>query len=595
MPALVLGPLLRHVTTSSVSVWVETDGHALVSVTLGGRSWSAPTFMVAGRHYALVVVEGLEPGAAYPYRVHLTAPGEPGGEQVWPAADSPYPPSRILTLDPTRGVRLGFGSCRTSVPHDEQHTRSHGVDALRATAVALAADPDSRDRPDLIAFLGDQIYADEPPEAMLDYIARRRGPDSDPVGELKDYDEYAHLYGIAWSDPANRWLLSTVPSVMIFDDHDVRDDWNTSQAWHDRMNTLPWWHGRLIGALSSYWVYQHLGNLSPQDLAADAVWSAVADDLATRVDAAEADRVTEAAEVDLTAPLRDLAEGIDRSPENYRFSFAVDLPDARLVMIDSRAARVLDPGRRTMLDETEVAWLEEHLRGDVDHLLLGTSLPFLLPPGIHDLEAWNEAMCSGAWGSRVARWGEKLRQAVDLEHWAAFGHGFDQVIEATMQVARGQRGRAPATVVFLSGDVHNSYVTRLDDEHDHGARSQIVQAVCSPIRNPLPRHVRVLQGGLARGLATPMRALVRWSRKVPEASYPWSITDGPWFDNNLALLRVHQERVELSWRHGVIDEDPWHPRLEEVAVVQIDGTAPAAGPDDRHDRGAPGLSRAEQP
>ncbi|MGW1633884.1 hypothetical protein, partial [Streptomyces anthocyanicus] len=28
-----------------------------------------------------------------------------------------------------------------------------------------------------------------------------------------------------------RWLLSTVPSCMIFDDHDVIDDWNTSAAW----------------------------------------------------------------------------------------------------------------------------------------------------------------------------------------------------------------------------------------------------------------------------------------------------------------------------------------------------------------------------
>ncbi len=29
-------------------------------------------------------------------------------------------------------------------------------------------------------------------------------------------------------DPRTGWLLSTVPSCMIFDDHDIRDDWNTS-------------------------------------------------------------------------------------------------------------------------------------------------------------------------------------------------------------------------------------------------------------------------------------------------------------------------------------------------------------------------------
>lgn len=579
MPDLVLGPLLRHVTTTSVSVWVETDAHARATVTADGRSWQAPTFTVAGRHYALVVVDALAPGSVHDYTVSVGAPDGSGSAEVWPPPDSPFPPSSMRTLDPDRGVRLGFGSCRTSVPHDEQHTRSHGVDALRATAIALAHDPDSVDRPDLIAFLGDQIYADEPPEAMLEYIARRRGRDSEPVDELKDYDEYAHLYGIAWNDPANRWLLSTVPSVMIFDDHDVRDDWNTSHTWHEQMNALPWWHERLVGALSSYWVYQHVGNLSPQELSADPIWSTVADRLATHAGTGTAPEPTD--EVDLTETLRGLAERVDDSPENYRFSYSVDLPDARLVMIDSRASRELAPGRRNMLDATEIEWLEEHLRGDVDHLLLGTSLPFLLPPGIHDLEAWNEAMSEGAWGPRVARWGEKIRQAVDLEHWAAFEHGFDQVMDATMEVARGQRGRAPATITFLSGDVHNSYVTRIDDPHQYGARSQIVQAVCSPIRNPLPPHVRALQAGLARGLAAPMRALVRLTRKVPEVPYPWSISDGPWFDNNLAMLRVDGDEIELSWRHGVVVDDPRQPRLEEVAVVRV--TDP--------DRGGPEVER----
>ncbi len=38
-----------------------------------------------------------------------------------------------------------------------------------------------------------------------------------------------------------RWLLSTVPSCMIFDDHDVIDDWNTSAAWLADMRATDWW------------------------------------------------------------------------------------------------------------------------------------------------------------------------------------------------------------------------------------------------------------------------------------------------------------------------------------------------------------------
>src|SRR3712207_8202677 len=50
--------------------------------------------------------------------------------------------------------------------------------------------------------------------------------------------------------------------------------------------------------------------------------------------------------------------------------------------------------RSAMLDDHEWAWLEEQCRGDVDHLLIASSLPVLMLPGLHDLEAWNEAVRS---------------------------------------------------------------------------------------------------------------------------------------------------------------------------------------------------------
>ena len=41
--------------------------------------------------------------------------------------------------------------------------------------------------------------------------------------------------------------------------------------------------------------------------------------------------------------------------------------------------------------------------GDFDHLLLADTLPFLLVPALHHVEAWNEAVCAGAWGERAGR------------------------------------------------------------------------------------------------------------------------------------------------------------------------------------------------
>ena len=50
VPDLVLGPLLRYVGQDCAHVWVETDSPCEVEV-LGAK---APTFHVAGHHYALV-------------------------------------------------------------------------------------------------------------------------------------------------------------------------------------------------------------------------------------------------------------------------------------------------------------------------------------------------------------------------------------------------------------------------------------------------------------------------------------------------------------------------------------------------------------
>ncbi|HET7355993.1 MAG TPA: alkaline phosphatase D family protein, partial [Nocardioidaceae bacterium] len=430
---LVLGPLLRYVDATSAAVWVETRDRAQVSVHLGDSTWSAGTFAVHGHHYALVEVTGLEPGTTTPYSVQVD------GEQVWPEPDSPYPPPVIATQGREGRLRMVFGSCRVSVSQDAAGTHEHGVDALLAYALRMARG--DHERPDLVLFLGDQVYADETSQEMQDFIAARRDITEPPGTELRDFEEYAYLYELAWTDGPIRWLLSTLPTAMIFDDHDIRDDWNTSITWQQQMRAHTWWNDRIVAGLASYWVYQHLGNLSPHARAEDEVWQQVTGPQGPD-------------EPDLTEFLDKVAYRADRQPETYRWSYVRDVYGVRLVVIDSRAARILAPDRRSMLDDETKAWLEEQMCGGFRHLLVGTSLPFLLPVALHHLEAWDEAIAEGAWGPRAARFGESLRQKADLEHWAAFEDGFHDMAATALAVASGRRGEPPQTVTFLSGDVH---------------------------------------------------------------------------------------------------------------------------------------------
>lgn len=556
--SLVLGPVLRHVDGTSAAVWVQTSRAAEVTVRAAGghqdgqQVWREPTFAVHGHHYALVAVDGLRPGARTAYEVLVD------DEVCWPLPDSPFPPSVIRTPEPDGPLRLAFGSCRTSVPHDAVHHLSHGVDALRAYALAVAdGQPGPLGQvPDLLLLLGDQVYADSTSAAMREFIASRRDLDEEPGAELADYEEYAHLYGLAWSEPALRWLLSWLPSLMVFDDHDVRDDWNTSVQWREQMEATSWWHGRIVAGLGSYWVHQHLGNLSVAARSEDPLW----------VELRRRQQEDPAREADLTDAVDAFAERTDQEPLSYRWSYTHPLGRSHLVVVDSRAARRLEPGSRSMLDPAEMDWLDEQLTGGHEHLVVATSLPFLLPRGLHHLESWNEAMADGSWGRRFVGVGERLRQGLDLEHWGAFSDSFDRVTRMVDAVADGERGPAPSSVLFLSGDVHHSYVT----EVERLTGSRILQLVCSPIRNPLPRAMRAMVAGLSHG-ARPLGALLARSARVPDPRWRWHGVAGPWFDNNLAVLEIDGEDLRAVWVGGrVIGGDDDRPRMTTVADLELD-------------------------
>jgi hypothetical protein len=541
MPELLLGPLLRYADETDATVWVETDAACEVEV-LGGRS---RTFHVEGHHYALVHVAGLEPGGAYEYEVLLD------GERRWPEAGSPFPPSMICTLADGESLKLVFGSCRISAPHEPPYTlsseedeRGLGVDALYAMAMRLRDEP-VESLPRGLVLLGDQIYSHKPPLDTLDFIRSRRDTGKPPGEEAASFEEYAHLYRDSWGDPAIRWLLSTVPSAMIFDDHEVADDWNISEAWVEETRNHPWWNDQISGSHVSYWIYQHLGNLSPKELAEN--------DLFERVKTAE----------DAGPVLREYAYRAHRESAGTRWSFYRDFGGARLVMIDSRGGRVLERGQRSMVDAEEWRWIEEYAIGGFDHLLLGTSLPVLLGPGMHHLQAWNEAVCSGVWGERAAEWGEKIRRSQDLDHWSSFRDSFVRLTDLIRRVGAGEKGRPPASILVFSGDVHHGYLTESTFRDDE-VESPVYQVVCSPLRNSLPGDKSRLQrlawtkpGELAG------RALSRLAG-LSDPEIRWSLTHGSlWFENQIASLELNGRQATLVFEKAVLGGSG-EPGLEKI-------------------------------
>ena len=537
---LLLGPVLRHVGTTTALIWVQTDEPAQIEI----LDCTASTFEVQGCHFALVVVEGLAPGSTTVYTVHVN------GQLAWPEPDSTFPPSVIKTRseDEPGRIRVVFGSCRYPKTGDETIDAKLGVDALDSYALRLPTVP-VEEWPDAVILLGDQVYADElTPEARRHLAGHRRANGQRPPDEVVSFGEYERLYRHTWGDPEIRWILSTVPSAMIFDDHDIRDDWNTSAAWRAEMNQKPWWRDRIRAGLASYWVYQHLGNLSPDELGAD-----------------EDYRTVLATDGDCWPHLAELADRADAEVDGekgLRFSYRWDIGRSRFIMIDSRNSRILDGGDRKMLGDREFAWLEAQVDdglADVDHLILGTSLPWLLPPAIGDVQTINE-LAADRPGLR-GRLAEQLRQAADLEHWPAFSASFLRLSRMITRVAARPDG--PATVTVLSGDVHHSYAARADIGPTH---ARVHQLVCSPVHNYVPTFVKpVFLLGWSPRVARLTRRLAR-RRGAPELPMTWRNLSGPLFGNTIATLIVRGRSANALFEQPRADGD-----LVEAADIPLTG------------------------
>ena len=537
MAELVLGPILRYVGETEAVLWVETDNRCEVEVR--GRdsdlAASGKGFCVEGHHYALVVIDGLEPGSTYEYELWLD------DERRWPPPASAFPPSAIRTLAGNGPVRISFGSCRVTLPHHPPYTlakdddpRGREFDALYTLAHELWGRP-REDWPDVLLLLGDQVYVDEGSPQARELIRSRRDTTQPPGEEVADFEEYTALYREAWGDPVIRWLYSTVSCAMVIDDHDVSDDWNISAAWVEEIRREPWWAKREAAALASYWVYQFIGNLSPEALAQSELYREVGD----------AD--------DAGSILRRFADRDRERADGERWSYSRDLNGSRLIVIDARSGRMLEEGRREILDEEEWEWLERHLAGEWDHLLIASSDPFLLGPGLHYIEAWGEAVGEGAWGARMAGVAERLRRALDFDHWPAFRRSFDRLARALGEHGSGAHGRPPASIGILSGDVHHAYLAEVAFRRQAGVDAVVWQGVCSPFRNALDRRERVvIRLGNSR-LGESIGRLLARAAGVSPPQIRWRMAEGPFYDNQVATLSLDGRQATLKLERTIGD------------------------------------------
>ena len=249
VPPLVLGPVLRHVDETTATVWVQLDRAATVTVTCwavdrlrrspaqpkSGLGCTTRTFEVRGASLRARVASPV-------WSRTPPIPTTSTSTARWCGRRRSRRSRRARCAPAARRRRDGTGSssARAATPRCRRTRRRRSRRSSASTRSTPSPPPTARqpreEWPDALLLLGDQVYADELTPQNRRRIAGRRDRHPEwPDDEIVGFDEYVGLYRDSWSDPEVRWLLSCVPTGMIFDDHDVRDDWNTSAVWRAEM------------------------------------------------------------------------------------------------------------------------------------------------------------------------------------------------------------------------------------------------------------------------------------------------------------------------------------------------------------------------
>jgi hypothetical protein len=95
----------------------------------------------------------------------------------------------------------------------------------------------------------------------------------------------------------------------------------------------------------------------------------------------------------------------------------------------------------------------------------------------------------------------------------------------------------------------------------------VVQATCSPIRNPLPGYMKGFIRLAALGQARPTGRLL--AGKVPRSPLRWRLTRGPWYDNNLGVLELLEDHLHFEWSGGDPTGRPDRPTLRTVTEFDV--------------------------
>lgn len=263
--------------------------------------------------------------------------------------------------------------------------------------------------------------------------------------------------------PGVRRVLANIPTYMIFDDHDVTDDWYISKSWCDDVLGTGWGKRLIQNALIAYAVFQHWGNV-PKDFEGATSGRKLLQEIVNITDVRQASTTTAINKYlglppgfddsSRWAPPFEGQVALARDSDSMVWNYVVEGPKYEVIVLDTRTWRGHVSSAPTappsMLSPTA---FQRQLAGSLDRQgRLGIEATLVIAP-------------TNPVGIRIIDWIQQQTAAHPSTYsksigWFDYGDAwnFHEVAFATLLTTLFSRRRR---VVLLSGDIHFGYAVRL--------------------------------------------------------------------------------------------------------------------------------------
>ncbi len=299
-----------------------------------------------------------------------------------------------------------------------------------------------------------------------------------------------HLARYAGVTPTVAQVLANTPTYMIFDDHEVADDWNLNGRWASKVYNREWGRYVVRNGLLAYALMQGWGN-DPAHFGTDKPGKKV-------LDAMPASIAGGTPNTNL-----DILLGFDKTttaqPKRIVFNYSLENENYKEVVLDTRTHRAINNttlDSPNLIDNLGEQLPERPATATQQVLLVVSPVPVFSPvvieqmgqplaqlaidnihantigevPGFVSGDEADPRRSAGC-GKRGERGGEKY----DREGWSANESGFEAVVA---------RLASYRSVVILSGDVHYASTTTLDYwTKTIPEPARLVQCISSPAKN----------------------------------------------------------------------------------------------------------------